>query len=1089
MATSSSRSTSSSIPSSSACIQSARDEIKSLFRTRESLARLGVQLDEVSRKQAAVEAQLTAAVRTQVDETRVGLQMLGEASNMMKKMRQNFLAIDQYCKDAKLVLRDSPEIHEVNTARRNLEATTRLLQRFRSLPAQAEQLVEELNADDRAIKTVYKKLRALFRLRDSAMEADVGLNRVGGAASPSPSSTRSGAGTGTGAGTGSDLHKQLARNFSELSRSSNIIEEQIWMNLSDAAYLAKEDPTTLVLSLEVIEMEDRATRKVLGLQDEDEEEEEEEETKRADEDEDDSEEEKESKKSGKKKKDGKKKNKGDKAGSSKTAKKPTSSPTAQPLPSPSASIPHVSMREKCKRVLEESIADLFNHLHIDEEQSLGLKRKAAEEKAKKQQALEEYKRKLRIEEEERWREMRRAEGLPDRDELDDAGADVDEPFEGGGDMSGGGLLFAKVEDEPALMMEEEDAQHQPERDPNAPSDYILSILEELTTLVEGLPDTLEHMIPCFPPDYHLAHFFIESYMRWLKLTIAFHTDDVAKLTKKALLKTVNWIEWYRGEIKKWEKQWPGSTQPQPQTIMPPSAPTSTSTLPAAVIPKGEDHSEYYDRLVRNLMHAYTQTVESTLLKLCDNILANEERAEAEVDMDGFMRTNGPSDLFFTINSTIEIVLGSFGPYPKPLSYVSLMVADVFTYVQNVQLKFLQSVELEEEELYFNLSNAQGRIHKSDSYFAALINNCSTSQEHMDELKEKILARLSEAEGIETAAPLHGMIGTSSLSSSSSSGQVHRSKTLLEQMEDAFEEAGEGFVAVASEGIDLLVLQITVTLQKPCANLFTPLWIKDDATTQDIVLTLQDFFDDYSKWIDRSAYFGRVVSKSLQSLMSEYLRKLLELKPSVSKELFERMKQDRQILQQFFMQYARGDDDSGAGGAGGVGLISPQTVKSELALLKVVNKIIHEDPDFMSVHFEAFQARFGGAAREVMEGLIAMRTDLSKAQRKEIMEKFIQQLPASYAADQSSHRLQQQLVNQNLQSLASPKSGSSGASSSGSKGLSGVVSDLSARGFWEIFKNREKKSGKSKPSSFLHRMASKRSGMDEEHGQSVSSFIE
>jgi hypothetical protein len=181
-------------------IRSARDEVASMFRSPSQLSRLPAFLHECERKKSGLEQTLSTAVRTQVDETRLGLQLLGEAAQMMQKMRSNFQQIDTYCKDCKSVLRDTPEIQRVNTARKNLDATTRLLDKFRSLPHQAEQLLDELDESDRAIKSVYKRMRVLFRLRDSAMDQSVvGAN---GASIP-----------GGGGGFSADFLSQLQENF------------------------------------------------------------------------------------------------------------------------------------------------------------------------------------------------------------------------------------------------------------------------------------------------------------------------------------------------------------------------------------------------------------------------------------------------------------------------------------------------------------------------------------------------------------------------------------------------------------------------------------------------------------------------------------------------------------------------------------------------------------------------------------------------------------------------------------------------------------------------------------------------------------
>jgi len=1015
-------------PSEEDAVRAAREEVKNMFRSASELSRLPAFLHECARKRAGIDAQLSSAVRTQVDETRLGLQLLQDATTMMTAMRRNFLAIDQYCRDCKLVLRDSPEIQRVNTARKNLDATTRLLDKFRSLPAQAEALLDELDASDRAIKGVYKRMRLLFRLRDSALDQNTGS----GPSLP-----------GSGGGFSADFLEQLQENFEELHRSAAAVEERVWENIADATLLAKDDPVTLVRTLEVIEMEDRAMRKVFGTRP----------TLPT-------------------------KTTGSKAKTVKDKEKEKASQKAlMPLESGSSS----SMRDKCLTVLEKSVADQFNHLHIDEEQAMAAEKAREKEQRKKQQALEEAKAKLRREEAERKKAAKAAriaagEEEEDEDEEEEDAQDVDEPEEINSPPLGrkGGLYHDDDEDE-----DDEDelaAGAKKKKDQAAPSDYILSILEELTDLVESLPSLLNSIVPVFPPDYELPRFYIERYCRWLKLTLNFHCNDPSRLSKKAQLRAVNWLEWYRTELRKWETTWPGTTPLRTTARQALQAfeangggsdPTGKKARVEAARAEAADAS-VIDELVRELMRSYTASTTDTLMRLCDNILASEERAEAEQDAEGLYRTSAPADLFYTMNSTLEIVLSSFGTAPLPLASVCLMVADIFTYYQNAQLSFLQFVELEGDDLFFGPK----RIRKEDTYFCAVINNSSQSQEHMDDLKDKILDRLRSVDNIEQQPPL-----PTNPSNNQNNNSSMQPKNLLDQLEDTFEECGEGFVSVASEATDLLVLQISVTLQKPCANLFSPSWLKDSSVTDDIVLTLADFAGDYKKWIGRDAYFSRIMTKVLHSVIAEYLRKLTDVKPAVSDLLFERLKLDKQILQEFFMQYAWDDSEEGiaVGASASQGAIPASLVKSELRLLTLVNKVVHADPDFMAVHFERLIARFGLQAKEVMEGLLAMRTDLKKEQRRELMEKFLAKLPAP---DQAQ-LLERQLVAQNVAALASPKSaGGAGGGVGGKAGGSGA-----GKSFWDVFKSREKKAEKAKPSAAL--APSKRINED---GTSMSEFL-
>ena len=466
-------------------------------------------------------------------------------------------------------------------------------------------------------------------------------------------------------------------------------------------------------------------------------------------------------------------------------------------------------------------------------------------------------------------------------------------------------------------------------------------------------------------------------------------------------------------------------------------------------------------------------------------------------------TTAPSDLFYTINSTIEIVLQSFGLNAQPLSHVCLMVADIFTYYQNAQLKFLgesnTGVGPDGDDII--LLGPQ-RLAKDDTWLCACINNCSMSQGHMDDLKDKILDRLREAEGIEDATPLQTANGAASAAGL-------EPKTLLEQMEDTFEECGEGFVNVSAEATDLLVLGIMMTLAKPISNLFTAAWLKDPQVTNDIVLTLEDYATDYKRWIGRDAYFGRVLTKCLTGLISQYLHALVSVKPllQVSTDLFERLVADKKMISEFFMKYATSVSD------GGLGEIIPVAlVKSETRLLTLIGKVVAEDPDFMSVHFDKIIARSGGNTRtrktrasehvrvwgkrfcaltrlsacclcvssfgpdskDLFSGLLAMRTDLTKAQKKEVMDKFIAKMPV---ADPAA-LLQQQLIAQGVAAMASPKSKDKRGGKDGDEAPS--------KSFWDRFKsdkNEAKGKEKPKPSAVL----SKKPSADDE-GHSMAEFI-
>ena len=68
---------------------------------------------------------------------------------------------------------DVSPIFRVNLVRRNVDATIRLLDKFRSLPEQCDALLDDMYEHDRHIKRVYRGLRQLMLLRDTAFDPTI----------------------------------------------------------------------------------------------------------------------------------------------------------------------------------------------------------------------------------------------------------------------------------------------------------------------------------------------------------------------------------------------------------------------------------------------------------------------------------------------------------------------------------------------------------------------------------------------------------------------------------------------------------------------------------------------------------------------------------------------------------------------------------------------------------------------------------------------------------------------------------------------------------------------------------------------------
>ena len=502
---------------------------------------------------------------------------------------------------------DLTAIGRVNVVRKNVDATIRLLDKFRSLPEQCDELLDELYEHDRHIKKVYLQLRKLMLLRDTAFE-------------PTIAATFS-----------DDFTDKLKDTFAHLTDTADELELRIFENIGDwlvavrtlapdlqrwlctltsvfccvhlcSTLLAKEDPTTLIRTLEVLEMEDRAQNRKVFAQ----------------------------------------------------------------------SSPRVAMKDRLLSTLETSIANAFADLHKDEAQAAKEKRKKAlaaekeKKKAEKQQARQHIKQQERQERKER--------------------GEVDGDDEPDGDD---GLVDADEDEAETVEAINQDHEDGAVNSSDLVSDYACEVLEEMQVLVEQLDDVKADLGRCFPPSYAIVDFYELRYRRWIKVTINFHTNDVRKLSKKALLKCCSWMTWYMDRM----RQLGYSTQ--------------------------EDDDEWV-ALMAEMITAFCQATESTITQLIDNILRAEEQAQPELNESGHYHTTGPADLFYTINQQMDIVLNAYGLKSHALANVVLMLADVFTYYQDQQLDFLGDVELDDNRLLFG----PHQIEKTDTYFCAVINNVS-----------------------------------------------------------------------------------------------------------------------------------------------------------------------------------------------------------------------------------------------------------------------------------------------------------------------------------------------------------------------------
>ena len=189
----------------------------------------------------------------------------------------------------------------------------------------------------------------------------------------------------------------------------------------------------------------------------------------------------------------------------------------------------------------------------------------------------------------------------------------------------------------------------------------------------------------------------------------------------------------------------------------------------------------------------------------------------------------------------------------------------------------------------------------------------------------------------------------------------------------------------------------------------------------------------------------MVRKVLHTLTQEYLRKLIESKPALSADFFDRLKADQVMLDAFFMGYAE--------------LAGEQFVTNELSFIQLIQELLQADIDSLPLHFDKIADTWPDKGANVVDTLAALRSDISRQERKAVIEHFNQHTQQRQHSKAQQRRQQQQQVGSPAApaviDLLSSEGGRSGGSSS---------SFLNSSGFFGVFQSRGKPAKKDKPSA-------------------------
>eukprot|EP00743_Colponemidia_sp_Colp-15_P008297 GILK01009008.1.p1 GENE.GILK01009008.1~~GILK01009008.1.p1 ORF type:complete len:786 (-),score=190.69 GILK01009008.1:548-2905(-) len=217
--------------------QSALTEVQRILSGSENskLDRIQQLKATFEKKKLAVETQLSAAVQTQVEESRKGMDLLQKSINSVKEMRSNFDDIDRVWQDINTMLLGYDNFRRIFMARRNLRATLAQLEEYNQIPKKAAEIAEAMK-NNAKLEEVWKDVRRLEKLRESVLRESRDVS--------------------------SSVLNVMGKHFECVITLSEDFRRHLWDILAHAIQFAKSEPETLVRVLKILEMEDRAAQRV-----------------------------------------------------------------------------------------------------------------------------------------------------------------------------------------------------------------------------------------------------------------------------------------------------------------------------------------------------------------------------------------------------------------------------------------------------------------------------------------------------------------------------------------------------------------------------------------------------------------------------------------------------------------------------------------------------------------------------------------------------------------------------------------------------------------------------------------------------------
>ncbi|CAF9907974.1 MAG: hypothetical protein GOMPHAMPRED_006037 [Gomphillus americanus] len=224
-------------------------KLAELLRFPDDLDKIPALKAEFTRKKAAVDSQLKAGLKEQLEVTQSGMGAISESQRIVTQIKEEMMKIDRLCAESQNLIRDFPNINEVSTIHRNISLVQAMKENIDTFHDRLQAVEMALMEDENDLENqpqllnIHYELTKLREIRDDAMD------QIQQAQDDS-------------------LEATLNDHFQKLDEVVDLFDEHIGLACMNLIPLVVADNKSMVVRLAlIIEAEEKNDLKVKAMQD------------------------------------------------------------------------------------------------------------------------------------------------------------------------------------------------------------------------------------------------------------------------------------------------------------------------------------------------------------------------------------------------------------------------------------------------------------------------------------------------------------------------------------------------------------------------------------------------------------------------------------------------------------------------------------------------------------------------------------------------------------------------------------------------------------------------------------------------------